>query len=59
MFPTFSALQSVQVTNPDHPRHDQAGAVMEINEDADGNVTVRFDSDLAVEPVAVTDIRGL
>lgn len=59
MFPTFSALQSVQVTNPDHPRVDQAGAVIDITPDADGNISVRFDSDLVVESIAETDIRGL
>lgn len=59
MFPTFSALQSVQVTNPDHPRHNEAGAVLDITPNEANEITVRFDADLAEEKISVTDIRAL
>jgi len=55
----FQALQSVQVTNPDHPRHNEAGTVMEITPDEQNEVLVRFDADLAEEKISVTDIRAL
>ena len=59
MFPQYSALQSVQVTNPDHPRHNQAGAVLDITPDDKNEILVRFDADLAEEKISVTDIRAL
>jgi hypothetical protein len=55
----FTALQSVQVINPDHPRVNQAGAVIDIEPDQDNNIVVRFDVDLAEEKIAVTDIHAL
>ena len=55
----FQALQSVQVTNPDHPRHNEAGAVMEITPDEQNQVLVRFDADLSEEKVAIEDLKTL
>ena len=55
----FSILQSVAVTNPEHPRFKEAGAVWMIDVAAPDAVNVRFDTDNAVESVEVADLRSL
>lgn len=55
----FSILQSVAVTNPEHPRFKQAGAVWVLNPAMPDAVAVRFDTDSAVEAVEVADLRSL
>lgn len=51
---------SVKVTNPDHPRHEQAGVIeAEGNEDSPDAVVVRFDLDRSAEVVAVADLVQL
>jgi len=55
MFPVYA---SVQVTNPDHPRFEQAGT---IQSDAfpDGSYVVKFYPDGETEAVLPEDMRGL
>lgn len=55
----FQILQSVQVTNPDHERHQQAGAVWMIDQAAPDSVNVRFDVDSEVVAVDVADLKAL
>ena len=55
----YTALQSVQVKNADHPRDGQAGAVMTPSPDENDKVKVRFDVDLVQELVNVADLRTL
>lgn len=47
--------QSVEVSNPDHPRFNQAGVVFGFDQDPD-QVQVRFDLDLAVELLPRADL---
>jgi hypothetical protein len=55
----YTALQSVQVWNKDHPRHGQAGAVMTPAPNENDEVNVRFDVDLKEEAVAIADLKTL
>lgn len=55
----FTALQSVQVANKEHPRAGEAGAVITPAPNDDDEVMVRFDTDLVEEAVAVADLRIL
>lgn len=66
----FSIWQSVQVTNPNHPRGNksgdpaqaafgQAGTVQGINPADPAHVGVKFDTDGVTELVAVADLRAL
>lgn len=55
----FSILQSVAVTNPDHPRFKEAGCVWVLNPAVADAVAVRFDTDSAVEAVEVADLKAL
>ena len=56
MFPVWA---SVKVTNPDHPRVDTAGTVVGVNPEKPEEVSVRFDTDLVTEVVAVADLKQL
>ena len=55
----FQIYASVEVSNPDHPRHGQAGAVFSVNQDAAAAVDVRFDLDQVVEAIEVVDLKAL
>lgn len=55
----FEVWNSVQVTNPDHPRHGEAGIVHAVDSGHPEEVAVRFDTDLQVQLVAVADLKGL
>lgn len=51
---------SVKVDNPDHPRHDQAGVVENIdNPESPSVVLVRFDLDKEAAEVDVSDLVQL
>lgn len=55
----FSILQSVAVTNKEHPRYKEAGAVWVLNPAVPDAVAVRFDLDSKVEAVEVVDLKAL
>ena len=58
-FSIFPVWASVKVTNPDPPRVDTAGTVVGVNPEKPEEVSVRFDTDLVTEVVAVADLKQL
>ena len=55
----FQILQSVQVTNKEHSRVGEAGAVWAIDPSKPEIVGVRFDTDDAIAAVDVSDLKAL
>jgi hypothetical protein len=55
----FQIYASVKVSNPEHPRFGQTGAVFSVNDDASADIAVRFDLDQVVDAVAVADLKAL
>ncbi|WP_422849585.1 hypothetical protein ACOYR4_11315 [Acidovorax sp. M14] len=55
----FSIWQSVQVSNPEHPRFGQAGSVQGINPETPNEVAVKFDLDSIMVVVPVADLKAL
>lgn len=55
----FSIWQSVQVSNPEHPRFGQAGTVQGTNPATPDEVAVKFDLDNIMVVIAVADLKAL
>lgn len=55
----FQVWQSVQVTNQNHARANEAGTVFAVHPDKPGEVAVKFDSDGVVAAVSVADLKAL
>lgn len=55
----FSVWQSVQVSNPEHPRFGQAGSVQATTPNNVEEVAVRFDLDSVLVVLNVADLKAL
>jgi hypothetical protein len=55
----FEVWNSVQVTNAEHPRHNEAGTVFAVDRAHPEEVAVRFDTDSQVQLVPSADLKLL